>query len=291
MGDYSSITTALDLSSNFDDAKYSDLTIRCGEKTFKVHKMILCTQSEFFVNACERGFKESKTNEIDLSDNDVILIEAFLRFMYKGTYEVPQPEGYKVSEICFHLAMIIIGDKYLLQTLKGHAAKRVRLALRTRDFSMNDLLDKAPAVFQSLPKQDLGARESVAYAAAWEYAICLLGEKRGLANADKSTAKLKAAVMKDAAFAGEVVQSLCDMIRDGNMNDAEIFANKVKCPRCKRTERKHILDNRPEDVAEWKCVNCTRRLYQKEWSAIKPADQGSGKAQNAGEDHETLAEE
>ena len=37
------------------DTKYSDLTIVCGERRFRVHKVIVCTQSEFFRAACEKG--------------------------------------------------------------------------------------------------------------------------------------------------------------------------------------------------------------------------------------------
>ena len=37
--------------------KYSDLTVSCGVRSWKVHKAVVCTQSEFFASACDRGFK------------------------------------------------------------------------------------------------------------------------------------------------------------------------------------------------------------------------------------------
>ena len=41
----------------FNTDKYSDVVVRCGKETFKAHKVILCSGSEWFVKACEGGFK------------------------------------------------------------------------------------------------------------------------------------------------------------------------------------------------------------------------------------------
>lgn len=43
--------------SNFSSGKYSDLKIRCGNDVHLVHKIIMCTYSDFFANACDRDFK------------------------------------------------------------------------------------------------------------------------------------------------------------------------------------------------------------------------------------------
>jgi hypothetical protein len=37
-----------------DYGAYSDLTIRCGDAEFRVHRCIVCPQSTFFRNACEK---------------------------------------------------------------------------------------------------------------------------------------------------------------------------------------------------------------------------------------------
>jgi hypothetical protein len=47
---YGSLGTLL-----FND-KYSDLCISCGGREFKVHRAIVCTQSDFFANACDGPF-------------------------------------------------------------------------------------------------------------------------------------------------------------------------------------------------------------------------------------------
>ena len=35
---------------------YSDLTVRCGEEEYKVHRAILCPRSVFFAKACNGEF-------------------------------------------------------------------------------------------------------------------------------------------------------------------------------------------------------------------------------------------
>lgn len=40
-----------------ESGKYSDLTITVNERKWKVHKSVLCTQSEYFDKMCDGGFK------------------------------------------------------------------------------------------------------------------------------------------------------------------------------------------------------------------------------------------
>ncbi|KAK5124983.1 hypothetical protein LTR85_001173 [Meristemomyces frigidus] len=51
----------------FEVGEYSDLTIVCGPRTFKVHKATICPRSEVFWSACRKGcFKEGEENLITL---------------------------------------------------------------------------------------------------------------------------------------------------------------------------------------------------------------------------------
>lgn len=40
-------------SEGFKSNQYSDLTIRCRDREFYVHKVIVCSQCDFFANACK----------------------------------------------------------------------------------------------------------------------------------------------------------------------------------------------------------------------------------------------
>ena len=47
------------LSTLLESGKYSDLTLKCGSRNWKVHKSVLCIQSDFFAKACDGNFKAS----------------------------------------------------------------------------------------------------------------------------------------------------------------------------------------------------------------------------------------
>ncbi len=43
----------------YKDGKYSDLTVVCGESTYRAHKAVLCTRFQFFAKACDGAFQVS----------------------------------------------------------------------------------------------------------------------------------------------------------------------------------------------------------------------------------------
>ena len=47
------------------DGRFSDITITCGEETFKCHKMILCRRSTFFDRACSGDFIVSQLQPVN----------------------------------------------------------------------------------------------------------------------------------------------------------------------------------------------------------------------------------
>ncbi|KAL4959525.1 BTB/POZ domain-containing protein [Aspergillus stella-maris] len=71
----------------FQTGEYSDMTIICKNATFKVHRSILCPQSDFFKMAMAGNFKESQTQTINLPDDEPKTIERVLSFLYCGYYK------------------------------------------------------------------------------------------------------------------------------------------------------------------------------------------------------------
>ncbi|KAF2431361.1 hypothetical protein EJ08DRAFT_184804 [Tothia fuscella] len=96
------------LHSIFDSGAYADATIRCGTREFKIHKAIVCTQSEFFVNAFkQQAFKEGETVIITMNEDDPDIIAAALEFLYTSKYSLPADDR---STMLFHLAIYEIAD-------------------------------------------------------------------------------------------------------------------------------------------------------------------------------------
>ncbi|KAJ5738831.1 hypothetical protein N7493_001986 [Penicillium malachiteum] len=67
--------------------EYSDMKIICGDKTFHAHRIVVCTNSKWFKNACESGFQDS-SGVIRLPDMDPLVFERVLEFLYKKEYSI-----------------------------------------------------------------------------------------------------------------------------------------------------------------------------------------------------------
>lgn len=99
--------------------QFSDLTIKCGNYNFRVHKNILCTQSPYFMSACTGGFKvrgflrllqaskrssldingtvmltmaqESFDNTLNFDEEDPSTVWRMLSYLYTETYNSSDP--------------------------------------------------------------------------------------------------------------------------------------------------------------------------------------------------------
>ncbi|KAL8734282.1 MAG: hypothetical protein Q9181_003249 [Wetmoreana brouardii] len=75
------------LATSFESGKYSDLSIICRDREFRVHRHILCTASKFFAAACDGNFKEARDSRIDLSEDDPDALERMLKYLYTADYD------------------------------------------------------------------------------------------------------------------------------------------------------------------------------------------------------------
>lgn len=77
-----------------ESGKYSDLTIPCHGCDFKVHKVILCPQSEVMSKLCDVAMREKKTGIIEHQEFDEDTMQRMIDFAYKRKYDVTQrPKG------------------------------------------------------------------------------------------------------------------------------------------------------------------------------------------------------
>ncbi|EUC41591.1 hypothetical protein COCMIDRAFT_40241 [Bipolaris oryzae ATCC 44560] len=80
-----------------DSGEYSDLTITCGSDVHKVHKMIVCTQSDFLAAAIRFGGKESKQANINLPDDEPAIVKLAVHYIYTGDYICDSQEPINLS--------------------------------------------------------------------------------------------------------------------------------------------------------------------------------------------------
>ncbi len=69
----------------YRDEVLADVTIKCGDKEFKVHKAILASQSPVLRKMFEVDMKESRSNVIEISDLDAVVVSDLLDYIYTGS--------------------------------------------------------------------------------------------------------------------------------------------------------------------------------------------------------------
>ncbi|KAK3681069.1 hypothetical protein B0T22DRAFT_415496 [Podospora appendiculata] len=70
----------------FENGLYSDLTIKCGQDEYKVHKAIVSTRSPFF-KACDNDFfVEGKTGVVELREVDPVAEKLMVHYFYHLDY-------------------------------------------------------------------------------------------------------------------------------------------------------------------------------------------------------------
>jgi len=142
----------------FNSPRFSDITVKCGERAWPAHKLVLCTQSDFFARACEGEFKvshfccqdvdhtyrhlpsqESQDNVISLHDDHPDAVQAMLRHFYTFDYsdnssgdgdDPPKATDNNVSTPLFHVRVYAVAEKYLLEHLRTHAASKFAAAAK-----------------------------------------------------------------------------------------------------------------------------------------------------------------
>ncbi|KAK5170364.1 uncharacterized protein LTR77_004951 [Saxophila tyrrhenica] len=101
------------------NARYSDFTIGCGERKWKAHKVVVCSQSDFFHKACDGEFKEAQTGVVTLKEDDPNVVEVMLHFMYHFDYEDEGHGG--LAPLMLNAYLFVMADKYQVDGLKALA--------------------------------------------------------------------------------------------------------------------------------------------------------------------------
>ncbi|KAJ9194940.1 hypothetical protein DTO027B5_5637 [Paecilomyces variotii] len=128
-----------------EDGSYSDFTIRCGDREWKVHKAIVCSQSDIFDTAINGKFREAETGIITLHDDEPEIVDYLITYFYHHTFDdkdavLPTPPHEQKSErlrlfsgeskadnpvrIPDSLKVYAIADKYMVGTLRVLAHTR-----------------------------------------------------------------------------------------------------------------------------------------------------------------------
>lgn len=96
------------------------LTIVVGpdKVKFMPHKDVLCSRSDHFKNAFEKGFRESGKNEMSFPEDDPEAFGLLLRWMYESRLEVPS-SILSVPPVRPFIQLYVLADKLVLENLQN----------------------------------------------------------------------------------------------------------------------------------------------------------------------------
>ncbi|GBM38726.1 Speckle-type POZ protein-like B [Araneus ventricosus] len=93
-----------------ESSRFADVTLKCSGVSIPAHKIILSARSPVFAAMFANPMKESRENEVDITDVDVSVLRALLVYMYTG----------KTSDLTSTSAadLLLAAEKYQLRDLK-----------------------------------------------------------------------------------------------------------------------------------------------------------------------------
>jgi hypothetical protein len=70
----------------FNDAKYSDATIRIYNVTLPIHKCVVCIQSAYFEKAFQKEFIEGSSGLLEFQEGSGAAHWKVFEYLYTGNY-------------------------------------------------------------------------------------------------------------------------------------------------------------------------------------------------------------
>jgi hypothetical protein len=138
-----------------ESEKYSDLTIVCQGRQFKVHKAILCPQSDVISKLCDIDMLEKRTGVTEHEEFDADTVERMINFAYKKEYDATRRPRYEpakeIEESVADVNSLAIEDALEDATTTGGVTL-------PQDDSVAPILDEEPSELSTTDKWVVHAR-------------------------------------------------------------------------------------------------------------------------------------
>ncbi|RAL03460.1 BTB/POZ domain-containing protein [Aspergillus ibericus CBS 121593] len=136
------------MKSYFLSGEFSDLTICTVDREIKVHRLVVCGQSEFFSRLYKRSWIE----------DDPQAIEAMIRFMYGlDYYDNSSHDRGCNSPLLFNIRLYQVADKYTVPQLKRRAQETFETVAK-RCWQMDDFSTAIAEAYECTTPADRGLR-------------------------------------------------------------------------------------------------------------------------------------
>jgi hypothetical protein len=101
----------LDLSVMFNNALFSDVSFKLKDRLILLHKIALCSQSDYMKAMLLGSFSESQKSQVEINEENVDSFMSFLESFYKDQVEKNEDDLLK---------LLILSNKYLFYELKNY---------------------------------------------------------------------------------------------------------------------------------------------------------------------------
>ena len=98
----------------FLSKEMSDIQIKCGDKTFEAHQVILSTWSPVFRGMFQADMKEKETKTVEIQDLEPDIMLEMLKFIYIGRCGINN----KNPDIVNVMGLLEAADRYQVDILK-----------------------------------------------------------------------------------------------------------------------------------------------------------------------------
>ena len=98
----------------FLSKEMSDIQIKCGDKTFEAHQVILSSWSPVFRGMFQAEMKEKETKTVEIQDLDPDVMLEMLKFFYIGSCNISQKNPDPVNV----MGLLEAADRYQVDILK-----------------------------------------------------------------------------------------------------------------------------------------------------------------------------
>ncbi|KAK3343294.1 BTB/POZ protein [Neurospora tetraspora] len=96
---------------------FSDVTVRCGDRTWNLHKNILCSRSIWFEKALTGNFEEAKSGIVNIENFEPEAIDILIRYIYTGICDISALSPTTKTNFVSCFEVYTVGDYFALSSL------------------------------------------------------------------------------------------------------------------------------------------------------------------------------
>ncbi|KAF2663575.1 hypothetical protein BT63DRAFT_122184 [Microthyrium microscopicum] len=160
------------LKSYLDTETFSDVVIECGERTWKAHRVVLCSASIWFRKALMGNFKEAGESKLVIRDEDPVILNEALLWIYGAKYETLSTQIVGLDQdngLIVLLELYCLADFFVLPKMKACALEQFERLTENENYERMGLSDPSDEVPYAIPSIDK-------FIEATEYAINNIGD-------------------------------------------------------------------------------------------------------------------